>query len=90
MSKERIIPVAYVTRWAATEGIRIVRGAEVTDRGALFARDLYVNAKDWTEDKTEAEARHRAKIEAARKAAARMLKALEVLAMAAPKYAEGD
>lgn len=89
MSERRTIPVAYVTKWATTVGIRVVRGAEVTERGALFARGgLYVTPNHWTEDKAEAEARYRALFDAARQSAEKKVRKLEALYKAAPKYTE--
>ena len=89
MSERRIIPVAYVTKWAATAGIRIVRNGEVTDAGALSNGFLYVSAKDWTEDKALAEARYRARLEAAIIASERKTAKLINAHKAAPKYTEG-
>lgn len=86
---DRTIPVAYVTKWATTAGIRIVRNARVTDMGAISSGFLYASAKDWTADKVIAEARYRAKIDAARQSAERKVKKLEALYKAAPKYTEG-
>lgn len=87
---ERVVPVAYVTRWATTVGIRVIRGAEETASGALYRNNsFYVIRNEWTEDKSEAEARYRAKIDAARHSAERKAKKLEALYKAPPKYTEG-
>ena len=95
MSESRIVPVAYVTKWATTVGIRVVRGAEAVGSGALYKKSadgvpsIYVSRSDWTEDKAEAEARYRAKIDAARQSAERKARKLEALYKAPPKYTEG-
>lgn len=87
---DRIVPVAYVTKWATTAGIRIVRDGEATELGSLMKRGgLYVHKNHWTEDKAEAEARYRAQIDAARQSAERRAEKLEALYKAAPKYTEG-
>jgi len=90
MSKTRIVPVAYVTRWSTTAGIRIVRGGEETTSGALMARSgIYVSAPDWTESKADAEKCYRAKVDAARLSALRKAEKLEEALNAPPKYMEG-
>lgn len=95
MVERRIVPVAYVTKWATTVGIRIVRDAMPVRSGALYKESdggvpsIYVPEKDWTEDKAEAEARYRAKVDAARQSAERKAKKMEALYKAAPKYTEG-
>lgn len=92
MSEPRIVPVAYVTKWAATAGIRIIRDAETLSDGYLYkggALGIFVGQQDWTEDKAEAEIRYRAKIDAARQSAERKVKKLEALYKAATKYTEG-
>lgn len=85
----RIVPVAYVTKWAATAGIHIVRNAKMLPSGSLLSPWAHVRPLDWTEDKAEAEARYRAKIDAARQSAERKVKKLEALYRADPKYTEG-
>jgi hypothetical protein len=89
MSERRVVPVAYVTRWAATTGIRVVRDAEETVGGYLSKKMLFVGRNDWTEDKAEAEVRYRAKIDTARKSAQRKVEKLTALYKAEPKYTEG-
>jgi hypothetical protein len=89
MSDRRVVPVAYVTKWAATAGIRVVRDAEETEGGYLSKKMLWVVRNDWTEDKAEAETRYRARIDTARKAAQRKVEKLTALYKAEPKYTEG-
>lgn len=89
MSERRIVPIAYVTTWATTAGIRIVRDAEVTESNALSKGHLYVSATDWSEDKAEAEARCRSKLDAAIKSAERKVDKLRKAYLAEPKYTEG-
>lgn len=89
MSERRIVPIAYVTKWAATAGIRVIRNAEGTESGCLRKGiSLFVSPLDWTEDKAEAEVRYRAKIDSARRSAERKVKKLEALYKAEPKYTE--
>jgi hypothetical protein len=91
MSERQTIPIAYVTKWATTVGIRIIRDGEVTPLGAIMkVGGLYATKNDWTEDKVEAESRYRVMIDSARKAAQRKVEKLAALYRAAPKYTEAE
>lgn len=64
MSDGRVVPVAYVTKWALTAGIKVVKNAEEvsgTDYGSVYLKKghMFVTAKDWTEDREEAMERWR-------------------------------
>lgn len=84
----KTIPVAYVTKWAASSGITVIRDAVTTESGALKKQRglLYVLAKDWTTDKAEAEKRWRVAVTKAATLVRRKAERLESEAMGAPKY----
>ena len=88
--KKTIVPVAYVTKYATTAGILVVRGAE---RSGMFPERLWLNhghilPSDWTEDKAEAEMRwHAALLKAAAQAEKKAAR-LRAAASHAPKYSE--
>jgi hypothetical protein len=70
MTDKRVVPVAYVTKWALTRGVLVVRGASLM-LGAdhNFANDylkkghLFVGRKHWTENREEAVTRWRKALE---------------------------
>lgn len=89
MNDRKTIPIAYVTKWATTRGIIIVRDAEVTEHGALYGRNcLYVPASQWTEDKEEAVDRWHASLLKAAASAEKKADALRAAASFTPKYTE--
>ena len=93
MSDSKTVPVAYVTKWATTRGILVVRGAEEykADFGAVYlSRDdgLFVGPKQWTTDKAEAEERYRKALKRARDSALKKAQALRSAIEAPPKYSE--
>ena len=56
----RVVPIAYVTKYAETRGIIVVRGA-VTDAptvGYLTVGKTVYGPKDWTEDLVKAQHRY--------------------------------
>lgn len=89
MTERRKVPVAYVTKWATTRGILVVRGAE-TYETYLTKKDpgvhLFVGAKQWTEDKDEAETRYRAALKKAHVSAVKKAASLKGRMSTAPVY----
>lgn len=85
-SEKKTVPVAYVTRWAATRGIVVMRGRSVSDSGRLWDGFHAHSPKDWTTDKDEAERRWRLAVTKAGMAARRKAEALLDMALGAPKY----
>jgi hypothetical protein len=95
MSERRKVPVAYVTKWATTRGILVVKGADgwTTDgeeylTGRESGSGLFVAPAHWTEDKDKAELRYRAVLLKASQAAFKKHKALVAAINAPPKYTE--
>lgn len=87
--KERNVPVAYVTRWAATRGILVVKDGEAHayDSGTYLKKGhLFVSAKEWTEDKAVAEGRYRAALRRALNSAEEKVKRIQAALDAPPKY----
>lgn len=83
--EKRIIPVAYVTKWAASRGILVVHSGEYVPRdggddGYLSKGVLFVHPNNWTDDKDVAVSRWRkalnAKIASHKKAIAKLGEAL--------------
>ncbi len=85
---KKTVPVAYVTKWATTEGITIFRDAEVTASGALSLRYIWVPPAHWTEDRATAEGRWRKAMSKAADAAEKKAKRLRAAAALPPKYTE--
>lgn len=90
---ERKVPVAYVTKYAETRGIVVVRDAEETEGGALSAGDfsgssLWVAKGHWTEDKAIAEERYRAALRRALNSAEEKVRRIQAALDAPPKYEE--
>lgn len=81
MSKRRTVPVAYVTKWATTRGIVVVRDAERSESfpECLILRVGFMHQREWTEDRAEAERRWRKAMEKER---ARLVKKQAALAQA--------
>lgn len=92
MTERRKVAVAYVTTWATTRGILVVKDAETYETYLTKKSPgvhLFVSASKWTEDKAEAETRYRAALTRAYQSAMRKAKALKSAINAAPKY-EGE
>lgn len=87
-TKGKTVPVAYVTKWAATRGIIVLRNAKRSDSypDRLWLNHAHVGPKDWTEDRPEAERRWREAVTKASMAARKKAEALLDLSMGAPKY----
>lgn len=84
---ERKVPVAYVTKYAETRGVVIVRDGETADNGRYLSKGcLFVNPKDWTEDKAIAEERYRAALKRTLNSAEEKVKRIRAALDAAPKY----
>lgn len=88
MSERKVVPLAYVTKWAATRGIVVVKGAEVTVTGALVRGHLFAPANQWTEDKFVAEVLWREAVERSQKAAQKKAKSLGSILNGPAKYEE--
>lgn len=88
------VPIAYVTKWATTAGILVVRDAETYADGWLgsrrssFAHSIFVGPKHWTTDRGIAEERWGEAIRKAIKAAERKVAKLKSDAAAGPKVTE--
>lgn len=65
MSDTRVVPVAYVTKWALTAGIKVVKNAEKTEGGGLYRNrpTLWASRWEWTEDREVAKERWRKALE---------------------------
>lgn len=87
-SKERVVPVAYVTKWATTDGISIFRDGEVTESGALRLRYAWISPAHWTEDKQVAESRWSKTMSKAADAAEKKAAKLRSAVALPPKYTE--
>lgn len=86
--KHKRIKVAYVTKWAATRGIVVVKGMEMTGNGYLYTGFTSVPEREWTEDKSVAEARWRNAVGRAADAAQRKADALRAQLSGPAKYEE--
>lgn len=82
------VPIAYVTRWAATRGIVVMRGATLTDAGRLWDGFHSHAQSDWTIDRTVAEGRWRKALAKAASAAQKKADNLRAAAILPPKYTE--
>ena len=91
---ERIVPVAYVTKWARTSGILTWSNALEVERGFLYVNgDLFgpfAGPKHWTTDKAVAEERWRQAVEKEAKRLKLAAKKYEALAEGAPVYAKEE
>lgn len=86
---ERNVPVAYVTKYAETRGILVVKDARTNDEGVyLVKRPLFISPKEWTEDKAVAEDRYRAALRRALNSAEERVKRIQDALDAPPKYEE--
>lgn len=86
--KERKVPVAYVTKYAETRGILVVKDAEISEGGYCYTGFLSVPPKEWTEDKDIAEDRYRAALRRALNSAEEKVKRIQAALDAPPKYEE--
>jgi hypothetical protein len=73
MNHKRTVPVAYVTKWAVTRGILVVKNATTAGDDGEYLRNsrLFAGPTQWTEDREVASGRWRKAMEKARVAAAR-------------------
>lgn len=84
---ERVVPLAYVTKYAEARGIVTVRGARTDETGCyLVAHSMFVRPGDWTEDKAEAERRYVATMKNILKVAERRIARIRAAIAAAPAY----
>lgn len=90
MTERKRVPLAYVTKWAQTKGILVVKDGEVYAEEKYLTKGsfLFVRARDWTTDKAVAEERYRAALLKASEAAFKKHKALVDAINAPPKYTE--
>ena len=95
MTRE-VVPVAYITKWAKTQGISVVHDAEVKtgsvygDRRHLSGDGFFVEEKHWTTDKAVAEERWRQAVETEAKRLKLAAKKYEALSKGAPVYAKEE
>lgn len=94
---EKVVKVAYVTKWAKTRGVVVWENARVAGAGAVVPSNYgrgshaYVSAKGWTTDKALAEERWRQVVETEAKRLKLAAKKYEALSKGAPVYAkEGE
>ena len=81
----RIVPLAYVTKYAESRGIITVRGARTDETGCyLVASLMFVRPGDWTEDKAVAEKRYTATMKNILKVAERWIARIRAAIAAAP------
>jgi hypothetical protein len=83
---KQIILLAYVTKWATTRGIIVVRNAETTDSGALSKGFLWAGPNHWTTDRVTAEGRWRKAMQKAADLAQKKADRLRRAVALAPKY----
>lgn len=88
MSKTPTVSLAYVTKWATTRGIVVVRDADLTERLAIWKGSIYVPSAHWTRDRDEAERRWRDAVKKAAILAQKKADRLSAMANGAPKYEE--
>ena len=84
----RTIPVAYVTKWAATAGIVIYRDVEVSEGEYLWTKYQSISPNQWTDDRNVAEGRWRQAIIKAATAAEKKASRLREMASKAPPYTD--
>lgn len=91
MTERKTVPLAYVTKWAATRGIVVVKGGHEAE-GGYFDNGpwMFVSPSQWTTDRAEAEARYRAALLRASQAAFKKHSALVAAINAPPKYEEDE
>lgn len=84
----QVVAVAYVTRWATTRGILVVRQARRSDSfpDCLRHGGALIQPSQWTTDRAEAETRYRAALMKAERAAFRKHVELVQAINAPPKY----
>lgn len=90
MADRKTVPVAYVTKWAATRGIVVKRDAVKSDNFPDHIRmgHALIRPEQWTSDKAEAEVRYRKALAAKADAATKQAKRLIAAMSAPPKYEE--
>lgn len=89
MSKRKV-PVAYVTKYAGTRGVVVVRDAYTDEDGRyLVKRLLVISPNDWTEDKSIAEELHRADLKRELNSFEEKVNRIQAALDAPPKYEEG-
>ena len=88
---KREVKLAYVTKYAVTRGIIIVRDATTNEDGRyLSKRPLFIGPAAWTEDKAEAEKRFLSAINRKIASAEKQISALKAKAIAGAPYEEFD
>jgi hypothetical protein len=90
MTERKKVPLAYVTRWAATRGIEVVRDGQCSEMFPDHFRwnGSLIHPNHWTTDKAEAEKRYRAALTRAYQSSMRKAKTLKAAINAPPKYTE--
>ena len=89
MTERRTVPVAYVTKWAVTRGILVVKESRrCSNERYLYFKGNAVPPAHWTEDKAEAERRWWKAMEAAQKRLERQEANLAKALKAGPKWEE--
>lgn len=89
----KTIPIAYVTKWAKTQGILTWTDAKASDGGYLYRAGKWMvsaTSKHWTTDKAVAEERWRQAVETEAKRLKLAAKKYEALAKGAPVYAKEE
>lgn len=88
MSDRETVPIAYVTKWAATRGIIVYRDASISERGYLWTGFQSIPPREWTEDKASAEARWRMAVMKSAQNAEKKAAKLRASLTRAPKYVD--
>lgn len=85
---ERKVAVAYVTKYAETRGILLLKDVEISENGYCYCGFVSAGPKEWTEDRAVAEARYRAALLRARNLAEEKMKRIQAALDGPPKYEE--
>lgn len=85
-NETKTIPVAYVTQWATTRGIRIIHNGEVSKNGYLYCGFISIPQSAWTEDRIVAEDRWRKEMTKAADVAQKKADRLRAAVALPPKY----
>jgi hypothetical protein len=88
MANDKRIPIAYVTKWATTRGILVIRDGGVSEGGYLYCGFISVPQSHWTEDRAVAEGRWRKAMQKAADLAQKKADRLRSAVALSPKYTE--
>lgn len=88
MTRSRVVPVAYVTKWATTAGIITAKRHETSESfpDCLRFEGSLMRPSEWTEDKALAEERWRHAMKKAHEATVKKAERLAEQILAGPKW----